>query len=69
MKSRQIRKAVGELDQLRQKSEELLYSMIPRQVADRLKNGEESVNTWEVNSLIYEIDFQLAVYIFNPFPT
>jgi len=39
-----------ELDRLRQRSEELLYAMIPRQIANRLKNGEDSINTCEVRS-------------------
>ncbi|XP_013413325.1 soluble guanylate cyclase 88E [Lingula anatina] len=36
------------LDEWKQKSESLLYSMIPKSIAVRLKNGEDPINTCEV---------------------
>jgi guanylate cyclase len=36
------------LNKERQKSEELLYRMIPKQIADRLKQGESPIDTCEV---------------------
>ena len=36
------------LDKEMQKTDKLLYSMIPRTVADRLRSGDLTVNTCEV---------------------
>jgi len=36
------------VDKQRQHAEQLLYSMIPKPTAIRLKNGEDPINTWEV---------------------
>jgi len=49
-KSRQISKNLQRLDEYREKSDTLLYSMIPRQIATRLKNGEKPVDTCQVYS-------------------
>ena len=40
------------LDNEMQKTDKLLYSMIPRTVADRLRRGELAVNTCEVGCLV-----------------
>lgn len=50
-KGRILEENMEKLDQERKKSDELLYRMMPRQVADRLKRGEEAINTCEVRSL------------------
>lgn len=39
-------------EEWRNKSEALLYSMIPRTIAERLKRGEDPVKTCEVRSHI-----------------
>ncbi|ELT87466.1 hypothetical protein CAPTEDRAFT_23131, partial [Capitella teleta] len=48
LKSQQIADNLKQLDQWKQRSEGLLYSMIPQQIAVRLKNGEDPINTCEV---------------------
>ena len=48
LKSQQIADNMQQLDQWKQRSEDLLYSMIPQQIAVRLKNGEDPINTCEV---------------------
>ena len=39
---------MANVDKQRQHAERLLYSMIPKPTAIRLKNGEDPINTWEV---------------------
>lgn len=48
LKSQQIADNLRQLDQWKSRSEELLYSMIPQQIAVRLKNGEDPISTCEV---------------------
>ncbi|KAK6189728.1 hypothetical protein SNE40_001727 [Patella caerulea] len=45
--SRQIAENLQKLDQWRRKGDTLLYSMMPRSIAIRLKNGEDPINTCE----------------------
>ena len=48
------------LDKEMQKTDKLLYSMIPRTVADRLRSGDLAVNTCEVvDPSCMQIVFQL----------
>jgi hypothetical protein len=45
-------------DEWQLKSETLLYSMIPRTIAERLKRGEDPVNTcevWRPNTLLLKL--------------
>lgn len=44
------------LEAWRQKSEILLYAMIPKSIAIRLKNGESPVNTCQVSNASF-LDF------------
>ncbi|OXA43799.1 Soluble guanylate cyclase 88E [Folsomia candida] len=46
-KSKKLRESVKSLDNLIKRTDELLYQMIPKQVADRLRNGENPVDTCE----------------------
>ena len=46
--SEKIRQNMIELDNWKQRSEMLLYSMMPRHIANRLKQGEDPINTCEV---------------------
>jgi len=48
-KSEQIAKTMASVDKQRHHAELLLYSMIPKPTAIRLKNGEDPINTWEVS--------------------
>ena len=48
LKSQQIADNLQQLDQWKSRSEDLLYAMIPQQIAVRLKNGEDPINTCEV---------------------
>ncbi|XP_076304227.1 soluble guanylate cyclase 88E-like isoform X1 [Tachypleus tridentatus] len=44
-KSEQLEKSMKKLDKEMRRTDELLYQMIPKQVADRLRKGEASVDT------------------------
>lgn len=44
-----LEESLEKLDQERQRSEELLYRMMPKAVADRLRDGQKAVQTCEVN--------------------
>ena len=50
-KGRTLEENMEKLELERRKSEELLYRMMPKQVADRLKRGEKAINTCEVRNL------------------
>ena len=55
------------LDNEMQKTDKLLYSMIPRTVADRLRSGDLAVNTCEVidqNCLHFVLSCLIALPIF-----
>ena len=43
------------LDDEMSRTDQLLYQMIPKAVADRLRKGEPAVNTCEVSPVIYRI--------------
>ncbi|CAH1787649.1 unnamed protein product [Owenia fusiformis] len=47
-KSTQIQDNLLKLDEWRKRGDTLLYSMIPKSIAIRLKNGEDPINTCEV---------------------
>ncbi|XP_064634934.1 soluble guanylate cyclase 88E-like isoform X2 [Lineus longissimus] len=47
-KSKQIEETVTKLDHLKHQSESLLYSMIPKSIAVKLKNGENPMNTCQI---------------------
>ncbi|XP_019641303.1 PREDICTED: soluble guanylate cyclase 88E-like isoform X3 [Branchiostoma belcheri] len=47
-KSSKLEESMRQLDQEMKKTDELLYQMIPKTVADRLRRGEPSVETCEV---------------------
>jgi len=57
---------MANVDKQRQHAERLLYSMIPKPTAIRLKNGEDPINTWEVNStviMVYDDLGPILVYL------
>jgi guanylate cyclase len=51
-KSRKLVESMKKLDEERRRTDELLYQMIPKQVADRIRNGENPVDTCEVSEYI-----------------
>ncbi|CAG0884509.1 unnamed protein product [Darwinula stevensoni] len=44
-RSARLEESLNLLDQWKQRSDELLYSMIPQSVADKLRNGDDPINT------------------------
>ena len=49
LKSKAIEDSMQKLDQEMKKTDELLYQMIPKNVADRLRKGEAAMNLCEVH--------------------
>jgi guanylate cyclase len=47
-KSKELEENLRKLEEERKRSDELLYSMIPKPIADRLKNGAKPIDTCEV---------------------
>ncbi|CAG7818430.1 unnamed protein product [Allacma fusca] len=47
-KSRKLEESMKKLDEEMKRTDELLYQMIPKQVADRIRRGENPVDTCEV---------------------
>lgn len=56
LKSKKLEESMRKLDEEMKRTDELLYQMIPKQVADRLRNGESPIDTCEVR-LIMEGSF------------
>lgn len=51
-RSQQLQKTHELLDELKQKGDQLLYSMIPQSVAESLRNGTHPVDTCQVTSVV-----------------
>lgn len=49
-KSKKLEESMRKLDEEMRRTDELLYQMIPKQVADRLRRGENPIDTCEVIS-------------------
>ena len=52
-RSQELEQSYALLDRWKNKSDELLYSMIPQSVADRLRAGTSPLSTCEVCNTIY----------------
>lgn len=50
-KSKKLEESMRKLDEEMRRTDELLYQMIPKQVADRLRRGENPIDTCEVRLL------------------
>lgn len=50
-KSKILQESMMKLDAEMKRTDSLLYQMIPKQVADRLRSGEPAISTCEVNTL------------------
>lgn len=48
-KSKKLEESMRKLDEEMRRTDELLYQMIPKQVADRLRRGENPIDTCEVS--------------------
>lgn len=48
-KSHKLQESMKQLDAEMKRTDELLYQMIPKQVADRIRRGENPVDTCEVS--------------------
>jgi len=59
-KGQKITKIMTVLDEWQIRSNNLLYAMIPKSIAERLKRGDNPINTCEVNTylvhLMVEVD-------------
>jgi hypothetical protein len=49
-KSKKLEESMRKLDEEMRRTDELLYQMIPKQVADRLRRGENPIDTCEVSN-------------------
>ena len=62
LKSKKLEESMRKLDEEMRRTDELLYQMIPKQVADRLRNGESPIDTCEVSyQIIYIINISLIL--------
>lgn len=52
-RSDELEKSYELLDTWKRRSDDLLYSMIPKTVADRLRSGDSSLNTCEVSCFFF----------------
>nr|CAD7456517.1 unnamed protein product [Timema tahoe] len=50
-KSKKLEESMRKLDEEMKRTDELLYQMIPKQVADRLRTGESPIDTCEVETI------------------
>ena len=62
-----LEESMKKLDTEMQKTDKLLYSMIPKSVADRLRYGDMAVNTCEVCSINYlhSLSMLLSDWLFS----
>lgn len=52
LKSKKLEESMRKLDEEMKRTDELLYQMIPKQVADRLRSGENPIDTCQVNRTV-----------------
>ncbi|XP_059085656.1 soluble guanylate cyclase 88E-like isoform X1 [Tigriopus californicus] len=52
VKANALNTQLKKLDEIQQKTDELLYQMIPKSIADRLRKGEDTMSTCEVFSSV-----------------
>lgn len=56
-RSDELQKSYELLDTWKRRGDDLLYSMIPKTVADRLRTGQSHLSTCEVKSLMLQFNF------------
>lgn len=64
-KSKKLEESMRKLDDEMRRTDELLYQMIPKQVADRLRRGENPIDTCEVSYIEVEIRICCNLYFFR----
>lgn len=64
LKSKKLEESMRKLDEEMKRTDELLYQMIPKQVADRLRSGENPIDTCQVSEVSYK---QRLLTIYNSF--
>ena len=47
-----------------QQTDQLLYQMIPKPIADKLRSGETPLNTCQVSLIVYTTGVQCVLYVF-----
>lgn len=62
LKSKKLEESMRKLDEEMKRTDELLYQMIPKQVADRLRNGESPIDTCEVE-YNHKLKFRFGKYV------
>lgn len=62
-KSKKLEESMRKLDEEMRRTDELLYQMIPKQVADRLRKGENPIDTCEVKQNTVLLTFQSSNFI------
>lgn len=60
-KSKKLEESMKKLDDEMKRTDELLYQMIPKMVADRLRKGENPIDTCQVSAQ------RVTMRILNPF--
>lgn len=69
-KSKKLEESMRKLDEEMRRTDELLYQMIPKQVADRLRRGENPIDTCEVLKLNHRnffSFFQTTFFVLSSF--
>lgn len=56
-KSKALEESMKKLDSEMKKTDLLLYQMLPKKIADRLRSGEKTANLCEVNISIFMLNF------------
>lgn len=66
-KSKKLEESMRKLDEEMRRTDELLYQMIPKQVADRLRRGENPIDTCEVQnySNFIQNGFSFSINVYN----
>lgn len=61
-KSKKLEESMRKLDEEMRRTDELLYQMIPKQVADRLRRGENPIDTCEVSDSINSLPLSVKLH-------
>lgn len=67
-KSKKLEESMRKLDEEMKRTDELLYQMIPKQVADRLRTGENPIDTCEVRFHYFKfsnVTFQKLPFLYS----
>lgn len=54
-KTKKLEESMKKLDEEMKRTDELLYQMIPKQVADRLRSGEDPIDTCQVMYALFAL--------------